>query len=687
MNTHTDKTSDTSSNAVANAVTLKQGAEYEGIQLKDDRPETVAQRKIQEAANNSEQANQLKAIQALANGSMQVKQFRAVQAVVNDHTPNSNRHKAIKETVQEKSNPVQRKLQAQADPGENNSGLPDNLKSGVENISGYSLDDVKVHYNSDKPAQLNAHAYAQGTDIHLASGQERHLPHEAWHVVQQKQGRVKPTVQMKGDIAVNDKAELETEADVMGRQAVDIKTLPVVQPKDGITAGHESVASKQDKSEGSLPVVQRLVGFEFETGWYVDFQQPVGFDDMGQIPQPVPFKKKDVVSHTNHDGFRMEADEAEEGRSELEFVVRPPVAESFEGKNRLDAIMTNMEVITGELLAKFGASFSLDEVTGNEYDESTIVTPRDAQMKAGPQTTTAVKLEMIPNILGKGMPEQPPQNPAFYGLAKLIGQYVDRGASEGAPMSYPKIMAEPLLARTDFVGLFALIEPERRQHYIANPDDWVSDVLQAAGLEAGIADRDLLHRGVVSDNDSDEHMRLRLQIHNFRNEPDQHVLDAQVVAATQALQNYQSPQGFKEKILSKLRNDPTLDDLGAIQERLLRDRMILQEEHQQWEDERNQLIQQKQALERHAGFTVRQWLVDILAGNDRITGINDAESMGEFGQRTEAVGQGGDETAGIFEWRGDQTTKIPPGEWRDYALAFMTRILALHGHQEQDGQQ
>jgi hypothetical protein len=52
------------------------------------------------------------------------------------------------------------------------------------------MDDVKVHSNSDKPAKINAHAYAQGTDIHPASGQEKHLPHEAWHVVQQKQGRV-----------------------------------------------------------------------------------------------------------------------------------------------------------------------------------------------------------------------------------------------------------------------------------------------------------------------------------------------------------------------------------------------------------------------------------------------------------------------------------------------------------------
>ena len=72
---------------------------------------------------------------------------------------------------------------------QNKTGLPDQLKSGIENLSGYSMDDVKVHYNSGAPAQLNAHAYAQGTNIHIAPGQEKHLPHEAWHVVQQKQGR------------------------------------------------------------------------------------------------------------------------------------------------------------------------------------------------------------------------------------------------------------------------------------------------------------------------------------------------------------------------------------------------------------------------------------------------------------------------------------------------------------------
>ncbi len=111
-------------------------------------------------------------------------------------------------------------VQLQAD----HTGLPENLKSGIENLSGYSMDDVKVHFNSDKPSQLQAHAYAQGTDIHVASGQEKHLPHEAWHVVQQKQGRVKPTLQMKGKVNVNNDTELEKEADTMGAKALQMKT-------------------------------------------------------------------------------------------------------------------------------------------------------------------------------------------------------------------------------------------------------------------------------------------------------------------------------------------------------------------------------------------------------------------------------------------------------------------------------
>jgi len=83
------------------------------------------------------------------------------------------------------------------------------------------MSDVKVHYNSSKPAQLSALAYAQGNDIHVGPGQEKHLPHEAWHVVQQRQGRVQPTMQMKESVPVNDDPGLEHEADVMGAKAAN----------------------------------------------------------------------------------------------------------------------------------------------------------------------------------------------------------------------------------------------------------------------------------------------------------------------------------------------------------------------------------------------------------------------------------------------------------------------------------
>ena len=82
------------------------------------------------------------------------------------------------------------------------------------------MDNVKVHYNSSHPMQLNALAYAKGSDIHVAPGQEDHLPHEAWHIVQQAQGRVQSTMQMKDGVPVNDDAGLEHEADVMGEKAI-----------------------------------------------------------------------------------------------------------------------------------------------------------------------------------------------------------------------------------------------------------------------------------------------------------------------------------------------------------------------------------------------------------------------------------------------------------------------------------
>jgi hypothetical protein len=162
----------------------------------------------------------------------------------------------------------------------NHSGLPDPLKSGIESLSGYSMDDVRVHYNSDRPAQLKAHAFAQGTEIHLAAGQEEHLPHEAWHVVQQKQGRVKPTLQLQGGVKINDDRGLETEADRMGEKSLQATlgehslqdaplTTPILQRKlftqkgdeKATPATTEELVAKLENAELSEQEKARLATF------------------------------------------------------------------------------------------------------------------------------------------------------------------------------------------------------------------------------------------------------------------------------------------------------------------------------------------------------------------------------------------------------------------------------------------
>lgn len=173
----------------------------------DSRTPSIAQTVLPNNAANSLQAKRNQELASMVHSSPQTSQLQAMTDMMNS-SPRHNTPSAIQ------------RAETPAAPKANNTGLPDNLKAGIESLSGISMDNVRVHYNSSQPAQLQAHAYAQGTDIHVAPGQEKHLPHEAWHVVQQAQGRVRPTMQMKGGVPVNDDAGLEREADVMGEKAL-----------------------------------------------------------------------------------------------------------------------------------------------------------------------------------------------------------------------------------------------------------------------------------------------------------------------------------------------------------------------------------------------------------------------------------------------------------------------------------
>jgi len=161
----------------------------------------------------------------------------------------------------------------------NPTGLPDQLKAGIEAISGVSMDGVKVHYDSPEPAQLQAHAFARGKDIHLASGQERHLPHEAWHVVQQAQGRVRPTVQLAAGTLVNDDEDLEREATIMGARAlglpevVDKHVRPVQRatPRLGSLVRIETAPAMRTGPQGD--VVQGEFAVQVSVGMVVPFRE------------------------------------------------------------------------------------------------------------------------------------------------------------------------------------------------------------------------------------------------------------------------------------------------------------------------------------------------------------------------------------------------------------------------------
>lgn len=96
--------------------------------------------------------------------------------------------------------------------------LPESLKQGLEYLSGIDLTDVVIHYNSSEPKKVKALAYAIGAEIYLAPKKEFLLPHESWHIVQQKQGRVAVTGSVNG-LDLNDMPELEKEADIMGALA------------------------------------------------------------------------------------------------------------------------------------------------------------------------------------------------------------------------------------------------------------------------------------------------------------------------------------------------------------------------------------------------------------------------------------------------------------------------------------
>ncbi|WP_107759278.1 DUF4157 domain-containing protein [Dickeya sp. Secpp 1600] len=166
----------------------------------------------------------------------------------------------------------------QSAPSAGQTGLPSSLKSGMEQLSGQSLDHVRVHYNSDKPARYGAHAYAQGADIHLAPGQSHHLPHELGHVVQQAQGRVRATTQLHG-AGINDDPALEAEATRMGQQAQQMLTAAPLTGEPGL-ATSPAVPMQRYTWPDSHQAIQRSIVSDFTFSLLKTHLLPLGLNNI-----------------------------------------------------------------------------------------------------------------------------------------------------------------------------------------------------------------------------------------------------------------------------------------------------------------------------------------------------------------------------------------------------------------------
>jgi len=273
--------------------------------------------------------------------------------------------------VSDKGEPSQLKekeISAEEDSrGNNSNGLPFQLKSSMESMSGISLDAVKVHRNSNQPAQLKAHAFAQGNDIHLGPGQEKHLPHEAWHIVQQKQNRVEASAQTPNGININDSSALENEADEMGAKA---------------TSKNTTDSPYQLKTVDNGGQVTQLKPFFTGDWWESDIE---GLGDIRIDAEEVwmdefhAFKNKHLYPHFPDDWEYGGSD----GKLMAEF-------KSMRISSKTDAIIDDIFGDEGST----SEDVSADPTASKDKDEEVILAgPSLTSTESSPATTTGVELD------------------------------------------------------------------------------------------------------------------------------------------------------------------------------------------------------------------------------------------------------------------------------------------------------
>ncbi|OPY56823.1 MAG: hypothetical protein A4E55_01939 [Pelotomaculum sp. PtaU1.Bin035] len=420
------------------------------------------------------------------------------------------------------------------EPRKNNTGMPDNLKAGLETLSGFDLSDVRVHSNSDKPSQVGALGYTQGTDIYIAPGQEKHLPHEGWHVVQQMQGRVKPTLVAEG-MAINNDQDLEREASDKGLEANQLRN-------DSLLKKSPKPAVKQLQLNFAGDVIQRAVGFEMQTTMPVsrESEEPYGYKTLiyedKRINPTKPSFYKITVDHDDVLVPQQDSAPKPETMEVIEFELPPIDDESAMERTagRMEIMRTALKNATqaathaakiqdvianyeGLLTTKFPLG------SGEDYydaiDRNSGIKQADAivgleggnwkhHMAVRPQATFGVLLEDLSSTLTAILSNVNlvEEDPVREKLLELIAQIKERIPVEGKLLGlitlvevylalmgnekqfeYPK-NAAPFMARTDFHSMFNTLSGEEQRNWSegyvkANEENYMKENVFGGGFK------------------------------------------------------------------------------------------------------------------------------------------------------------------------------------------------------------
>jgi len=280
----------------------------------------------------------------------------------------------------------------------NQTGIPAQMKRSFEQRSGMSFDDVRVHYHSERPGQLGALAYTQGTQVYIGPGQEASLPHELGHVIQQKAGRVRPTGRI-GGLPVNDQPELEREADRQPVQCMPAPALwgvvqmdlPMIPQQSGSNCGFHALAR----------VIQRVAGIRRDfADELTAFAIGEGYSVVGEAFDPYALMeggnrfcdkykidaRSEVIFYNDEDILGRLMDLAKRTKCFLVMPYFPVISGPAAGKTppqpwmptdsggRRNAHWAAIDTQPGESSGKVGAEFMLYE--GNYYGSYDPLNPR-----------------------------------------------------------------------------------------------------------------------------------------------------------------------------------------------------------------------------------------------------------------------------------------------------------------------